>query len=94
MPLRPLGDSLSNWSNRREFSRRLAAATVVNAANDVGAGRFRAASFRGGTLLVEIPSASVRYLLQPEVPVIITAINTKLGRHVVEAIKFRLYRSE
>ncbi|MBI4032730.1 DUF721 domain-containing protein [Candidatus Berkelbacteria bacterium] len=90
MPLQSLGDSLGGWSAKRELGRRLAAARVVNAANELATGRFRAVSVRGGTLTVEVSNASARYLLQPEIPRLIATINERVGTSVVQRIKFRL----
>lgn len=90
MSLVPLRDSFGRWGGNQEFGRRLLAATVTNAANELSQGRFKAVTFRAGALTLEVASGAARYVLQPELPELISAINTKLGRPAVQRIKFRL----
>ena len=90
MPLNPLSHELGGFGARHGFSNRLTSTGIVALANTIAAGRFVARSFRAGRLVVEIPDAEARYLLQPEVSTIIAQLNEQLGAARVTSIQFRL----
>lgn len=88
--LNPLSHELGGFARRHGISGRLTATAIVQLANEQAAGRFVARSFQHGRLVVEIPDAEARHLLQPLVPTLIAALNDALGQPRVQSIQFRL----
>ncbi len=90
MGLSPASDAFGSFAARHGLGEQLGATRVVACANTVAGGRFQALSFRAGRLTVAVALPEDRYLLQPDLPQLIDAVNKKLGRPLVREIRFRL----
>ncbi len=90
MPLEPLSHELNSFAARHGLTDRLTATAVVETANRLADGRFTAVSIHQGRLVVEIPDAEARHLVQPDIPAFIDALNAALGRRRIYGVTFRL----
>jgi len=81
---------LSTNSKYQRLSKPLTAAAVCEAARSVAKGRFVVVSFRGGLLTAGTNNSGEAANLQLENDQIIREINQKLGKEMVEKIRFKI----
>lgn len=74
----------------KRFQKPLEAANVCQAARALGKGRFEVISFRGGLLTLAVSSGAQASNLQAESETLISEINEKLGKKMVERVRFRV----
>lgn len=74
----------------RKLQKPLQAAEVCEAARALAHGHYDVISFKGGLLTLGVSSSSQAANLQMESGKIISDINKKLGKEMVERIRFRI----
>jgi len=86
-------DKLSNltksFEDRHKLGRVLSCSQIVEVANSVSKGEYRAISFREGRLKVEAPAGPELYFLRRRDAEVLQKINSALGRPAVEKIVYR-----
>lgn len=85
-----LADIINRRLNQRGLARATKAAQVCLAADQIGAGRFRATSFHRNTLTVVAVNAIVASELRFEIPSLMLALRQKLGLRDETALSIRI----
>ena len=78
-----------SFEDRHKLGRVLSSSQIVDAANSVSNGDFKAVSFRDGRLKLEAPAGPALYFLRQKNDEIISRINEALGRPAVDKIVYR-----
>lgn len=84
----PLGKDVARAFRKRGILKEAQAAWITYVANEVGKGRFRPTAFRDGELVCtagSLPVAELQLLSEDY----LLAINKKLGREIVQRIRFK-----
>lgn len=80
---------LITYQKKHGLGKNLIAARIVDGANSIADGRYRAVSFRDGRLKVEAPAGPELFFLKRDEPNIILEINKKLGQEIVQDLVLR-----
>lgn len=86
--MQPLGNDIERAFRKKGLLDQAVASWILSQANEVGKGRFKADTFRDGTLTCLAGSLPVAEL-QLMTLEFRNAINKHLGREVVQAIRFK-----
>lgn len=90
MAIEKINKMLSNNPRYKRLQRPLQAAEICNIAAQISEGRFRPISFKNGLLTLAVESSGAAANLQSESGQIIDKINHKIGKNIVEQIRYRI----
>jgi hypothetical protein len=84
-----LSTLINDYQKRHKLGNVLTCAQVVDGANRVSGGKYKAISFKGGRLYVEAEAGPACYFLRQQEENLLEDINTALGDKKVEKIVIR-----
>ena len=88
--MKKIGKMLRHNPKYKRMQKPLEAAEVCDVARAISKGRFGVISFKNGLLTVSVQSSAAAANLQAESQEIIDEINQKVGKRVVEKIRFKI----
>lgn len=84
-----LSKLLESYQKRHKLGQVLTSAQIVDAANRVSCGKYRARSFKYGKLYIEVSAGPECYFLHQQEEKLLEDINTAIGAMKVEKIIIR-----